>query len=103
MHSTYRITGNGLARALAGIAQSVAKPAKKVRDYSRQKRVMQTAWGKQRVWLAEHPNASARYRRTMFGHHLQAAHFAIFAQDNAHLFTVTSDEARFIGSDSRWR
>lgn len=99
MHSTYQITGNALARALTGLT----KPAPKARDNTRQQRVMQAAWQKHRVWLAEHPNATVRYRRIMFSHHLQAAHFSIFSQDNAHLFTVTSDESRFIGSDSRWR
>ncbi|EMG53129.1 hypothetical protein WYI_13862 [Ochrobactrum sp. CDB2] len=31
MHSTYQITGNDLARAFAGIAQTVNKPAPKAR------------------------------------------------------------------------
>lgn len=43
MHSTYQITGNDLARAFAGIAQTVAKPAKKVRDNSLQAAVMAEA------------------------------------------------------------
>ena len=99
MHSTYQITGNDLARALTGLT----KPVKKARDNSRQRRVMAEAWQKYRVWLASNPDTTVRYRRIMFSHHLHLAHGSVTREDNAHLFTVTSDESRFIGSDSRWR
>ncbi len=101
MHSTYQITGNGIAAALTGIARSVQMPAKKAKDYSRQSRVMARAWADHREWLAEHPNASARYRRIMFAHHLKHAHVFVNAQINP--VFITDEQARFIGSDSRWR
>ena len=118
MHSTYQITGNDLARALTGLT----KPAVKARDNTRQKRVMQMAWklyrAKQAENLKEAEYAKANlsvdrfekwlknqtgFNAKLFGHALSDAHRSIFLEDNAHLFTVTSDESRFIGSDSRWR
>ncbi|WP_435658113.1 hypothetical protein [Brucella pituitosa] len=99
MNPSLQITGNDLARALTGLT----KPVKKARDYNRQKRVMANAWKQHRVWLASNPDTTARYRRIMFSHHLHLAHASVTREDHAHLFTVTSDESRFIGSDSRWR
>ncbi|MCV9909951.1 hypothetical protein OIV19_20340 [Brucella sp. HL-2] len=122
MHSTYQITGNDLARAFAGIAQTVNKPAVKARDNTRQQRVMQMAWklyrAKQAENLKEAEYAKANlpanrfekwlknqtgFNAKLFGHALRDAYQSVFIEENAHLFTVTSDESRFIGSDSRWR
>ncbi|MCX2699365.1 hypothetical protein [Ochrobactrum chromiisoli] len=118
MHSTYQITGNDLARALTGLT----KPAPKARDNTRQKRVMQMAWklyrAKQAENLKEAEYAKANlpadrfekwlknqtgFNAKLFGHALSDAYASVAREDNAHLFTVTSDESRFIGSDRRWR
>ncbi|WP_421565599.1 hypothetical protein [Ochrobactrum sp. EDr1-4] len=103
MHSTYQINANLITGTLANMAKSAAKPAPKARDNTRQQRVMADAWKQHRVWLASNPDTTVRYRRIMFSHHLHLAHGSVTREDHAHLFSVTSDESRFIGSDSRWR
>jgi len=97
MHPSIQTTYTDLARTLSGLTVKAEKP---VRDYSRQRRVMARAWADHREWLAEHQNASARYRRIMFAHHLKHAHVFVNAQINP--VFITDDEARFRGSDSRW-
>lgn len=98
MHPSIQNTYNEVAKTLIGLTVKAEKP---VRDYSRQRRVMARAWTDHREWLAEHPNASSRYRRIMFAHHLQHAHVFVNAQINP--VFITDEQARFIGSDSRWR
>ncbi len=98
MHPSIQNTYNEVAKTLIGLTVKAEKP---VRDYSRQCRVMARAWADHREWLAEHPSASARYRRIMFAHHLKHAHVFVNAQINP--VFITDEQARFIGSDSRWR
>lgn len=98
MHPSVQTTYNEVAKTLIGLTVKTEKP---VRDYSRQRRVMARAWADHREWLAEHPSASARYRRIMFAHHLKHAHVFVNAQINP--VFITDEQARFIGSDSRWR
>lgn len=98
MHPSVQTTYNEVAKTLSGLTVKVEKP---VRDYSRQSRVMARAWADHREWLVEHPNASARYRRIMFAYHLKHAHVFVNAQINP--VFITDEQARFIGSDSRWR
>jgi len=97
MHPSIQTTYNEVAKTLIGLTVKAEKP---VRAYSRQSRVMARAWADHREWLAEHPSASARYRRIMFAHHLKHAHVFVNAQINP--VFIPDDEARFIGSDSRW-
>ncbi|MGU3399258.1 hypothetical protein ACLBWS_05865 [Brucellaceae bacterium D45D] len=112
MHSTYRITGNDLARAFAGIAQSVAKPAKKVRDYSLQAEAFKRAHERLNAHIAferTRPskrdwNPTAAERRFMMGRNLKWA-YSMIRVENAEIpteRTVSLDECLLIGSDSRF-
>lgn len=98
MHPSVQTTYIEVAKTLIGLT---VKAEQQVRAYTRQRRVMARAWADHREWLAEHPNASARYRRIMFAHHLKHAHVFVNAQINP--VFITDKQARFIGSDSRWR
>lgn len=98
MHPSIQTTHTDFAKTLIGLAVKAEKP---VRSYIRQSRVMARAWADHREWLAEHPNASDRYRRIMFAHHLKHAHVFVNAQINP--VFITDEQSRFIGSDSRWR
>ena len=98
MQTAIQTTHTDFAKTLIGLTVKAGKP---VRAYNRQSRVMARAWADHREWLAEHPNASARYRRIMFAHHLKHAHVFVNAQITP--VFITDEQARFIGSDSRWR
>jgi len=113
MHSTYQITGNDLARALIGVEQTVAKPAKKVRDYSLQAEAFKRAHEKFAAHIAfnrSRPSMrnwkpTASERRYMMSGHLKAAYAAIRFEntETPAVRTVSLDECLLIGSDSRWR
>ncbi len=120
MHPSYEITRSGIAGALAGIAKSVNQPAKKIPDYSRQRRVMARAWeiyrAKQAAELKDielyraeaSPEQFERwFKRTttfnakQFGFSLQNAHRAISIEDRGPVY-ITDERSREIGSDSRF-
>jgi len=113
MHSTYQITGNDLAKAFAGIAQTVAKPAKKVRDYSLQAEAFKRAHEKTNAYIAfqrTRPSKrdwkpTAAERQFIFGKELRSAYAAIRFEntETPAVRTVSLDECLLIGSDSRWR
>lgn len=98
MHPSITNTYNEAAKTLIGLTVKAEKP---VRDYSRQRRVMARAWATFNAWLAEHQNASARLRKIMFASELGHAHRFVRNQDNP--VSITDEQSRFIGSDSRWR
>lgn len=98
MHPSIPNTYNEVAKTLIGLTVKAEKP---VHDYSRQRRVMARAWATFNAWLAEHQNASARLRKIMFASELGHAHRFVSNQDNP--VFITDEQARFIGSDSRWR
>ena len=120
MHSTYQITGNDLARTLIGLTVKAQKP---VRDTSLQAAVMAEAHSRYRMFRESHKvtkcingrwqNVPADYNAADFGNCLRAAWNYIKAKRHQEAsrrgeapmssVSITDDQARFIGSDSRWR
>nr|WP_029924441.1 hypothetical protein [Ochrobactrum sp. UNC390CL2Tsu3S39] len=118
MHPSIQTTYTDLARMLSGLTVKAPKP---VREFTRQKRVMQLAWSmyhaKQAAelkdielyraeatpeqferWIKRNTTFNAK----QFGFALQDAYRAISIEDRGPVF-ITDEQARFIGSDSRWR
>ncbi|MFS2326657.1 hypothetical protein U2P60_14775 [Brucella sp. H1_1004] len=113
MHSTYQINTNLLTGALARMAKSAVKPAKKVRDYSLQAEAFRRAHEKLAAHIAfnrSRPSMrnwkpTASERRYMMSGHLKAAYAAIRFEntETPAVRTVSLEECLLIGSDSRWR
>ncbi|MND50164.1 hypothetical protein D3C80_411260 [compost metagenome] len=113
MQTTYQITGNDLAKAFAGIAQTVAKPAPKVRDYSLQAEAFKRAHEKLAAHITFERNRpskrnwkpTAAERRFIFGRILKSVYGMIRFEKSEipAIRTVSLDECLLIGSDSRWR
>ena len=113
MHSTYQINTNLLTGALASMAKSAVKPAKKARDYSLQAEAFKRAHVKLAEYIAfnrSRPSMrnwkpTAAERRFIFGRILKDV-YAMIRFENTELpavRTVSLDECLLIGSDSRWR
>lgn len=96
MHSTYQITGNDLARAFAGIAQTVAKPAKKVRDNSLQAAVMAEAHKRYRQYRESNSKTQmvdGRWKRVPA---------AYSAADFGAMLIVAWNHVKFLQSKAAW-
>lgn len=118
MHPSVQTTYNEVAKTLIGLTVKAEKP---VREATRQKRVMQLAWSMYRdkqaaglkdieFYRAESTpeqferwfKRNTSFNAKQFGFALQDAHRAISIEERGPVF-ITDEQARFIGSVSRWR
>lgn len=96
MLPTYQITGNDLARAFAGIAQTVNKPAKKARDNSLQAAVMAEAHKRYRQYRESNSKSQlvdGRWKRVPAAY--SAADFGI-------ILIVAWNHVKFLQSKAAW-
>ncbi|WP_420961119.1 hypothetical protein [Brucella sp. IR073] len=104
MNTAYQTTVAGIANALNGLLvkpTSAKRPAPSIHTEA-----LKRAWAEYREWEAmwenEYGEKRTRFHRPQFGMFLRNAYqyFRICARGPVY---ITDNEARFIGSGSRWR